>query len=307
MGRQRDASLYKSKRMRATRLDRSGRPVHGPESIVVTKGQITTTFTPNVEEGEAITQPNGNGDNCLNVPGQNNFTGFSVESQFCNVDFALFEMLTGNPVVLNDDGQIRGIKQGTSIDLSGVNFALELWTGAQVSDNPREGSEGEWGYIMSPFLSGGTLGDIVVENAAITFTVTGMQTRNGATWGKGPYKVDLVGGVAAPLYEALTNTDHLLTIIVEIAPPEALPGFQAFLDPTDPAVTSVTATGTGLTKTFAPVPAGTDPVEYDFGDGTWDYAETGSYTKTYDAADTYTVTARRGTSKVTSQVVVTAA
>lgn len=307
MGRQKEVSLYKSKRMRATRLDLAGRPVYGPESVVITRGQISTTFTPNVEEGEAITQPNGNGDPCLNVPGQNTFSGFSVESTFCKVDFALFEMLTGNPVVLNEDGKIVGIDEGTDIDLSGVNFALELWTGAQVTDVLRPGAEGEWGYILAPFLSGGTLGDVVVENAAITFTVTGMQTKNGAAWGSGPYNVDLVGGVAAPLFQPLTSKKHRRITTVEIAPPEDVPGFLALLDRTDPALTdftatATTATGDGLSYTFAPVPAGTDPVEYDFGDGQWDYAETGTYTYEYATAGSYEVTARRGTSKITKTI-----
>lgn len=302
--RQKDVSLYRSKRMRATRLDGAGRPVYGPDSVVVTRGQISTTFTGNVEEGESISQPNGNGETCLNVTATPTFTGFTVESTFCKVDFALFEMLTGNPVVLNDDGTIVGIDEGTDIDLSNVNFALELWTGAQVSDAPRDGAEGEWGYVLAPFLSGGTLGDITIENAAITFTVTGMQTRNGAAWGAGPYNVELVGGVAAPLFQPLTNKKHRRITTVEIAPPEDVPGFLPLLDRTDPAVTGVTATGTGLVRTLAPTPAGTDPVYYEFGDGNWDYAETGSYTYTYPVAGTYTITAHRGTSTATTTVTV---
>ena len=305
MARQRDTGLYKSKRMRATLVDQAGRPVYGPESVVVTSGQITTTFTPNVEEGEAISQPNGNGDTCLNVPATPTYTGDTVEATFCKVDFSLFELLTGNPVVRNDDGTIVGIKKGTKIDLSKVNFALELWTGAQTDGAVRAGAEGAWGYILSPFLQGGTLGDITIENAAITFTVSGMQTKNGNAWGRGPYNVDLVGGVAAPLNEALDFSDHVQIITVEIAPPsDALSGFQALLDPAAPALTAVTATVVGSEATFAPTPAGTDPVEYDFGNGEWDYAETGSFVYEYPAAGTYTATARRGSSTVTTQVTV---
>lgn len=307
MGRQKEVSLYRSKRMRATRLDQSGRPVYGPESVVVTKGQISTSFTSNVEEGEAISQPNGNGDTCLNIPATPMFTGFSVESTFCNVDFALFELLTGNPVVLNDAGQIVGIDEGTDIDLSNVNFALELWTGAQSNDALRTGAEGIWGYILAPFLSGGTLGDITVENAAITFTITGMQTKNGAAWGSGPYNVDLVGGKAAPLFEPLTARKHRRITSVEIAPPEAASGFLALLNPSDTALTAVTATVAGQKVTLAPTPAGTGAVEYDFGNGEWDYAETGAYSYTYPKPGKYTVTARRGTTKATASVTVPSA
>lgn len=304
MGRQKEVSLYRSKRMRATRLDQSGRPVYGPESVVVTRGQISTAYTANVEEGEAISQPNGNGETCLNVPATPTFSGFSVESTFCNVDFALFELLTGNPVVLNDAGQIVGIDEGTDIDLSNVNFALELWTGAQTTDEPRAGAEGAWGYILNPFLSGGTLGDITVENAAITFTVTGMQTKDGGAWGSGPYNVDLVAGKAAPLFVPMTGKKHRRITVVEIAPPQDMPGFQALLNPADTALTAVTAAVTGSKVALSPTPAGTGAVEYDFGNGEWDYAETGAYSYTYPKPGTYTVTAKRGSSKATASVTV---
>lgn len=306
MARQKEVSLYRSKRMRATRLDQSGRPVYGPESVVVTRGQISTSFTANVEEGESISQPNGNGETCLNVPATPTFGGFSVESTFCKVDFALFEMLTGNPVVLNDDGTIVGIDEGTDIDLSNVNFALELWTGAQTSNELRPGAEGEWGYILAPFLSGGTLGDITVENAAITFTVTGMQTKNGAAWGSGPYNVDLVAGQPSPLFVPMTSKKHRRITVVEIAPPEDVPGFTALLNPADTALASVTATVAGSKITLAPTPAGTGAVEYDFGNGEWDYAETGAYTYEYPAPGQYKVTARRGSSQVSSTVTIPA-
>lgn len=303
--RQKDVSLYKSKRMRATLVDAVGRPVFGPESVVVTSGQISTTFTSNVEEGDSISQPNGNGDSCLNVPGTRTYTGETAEATFCKVDFALFELLTGSPVVRNDDGTIVGIKKGTKVDLSNVNFALELWTGAQTDGAAREGAEGSWGYILAPFLQGGTLGDITIENAAITFTVTGMQTKNGNTWGRGPYNVDLVGGVAAPLNEALDFSDHLQIITVEIAPPgDELSGFQPLLDRTDPALTSITATVTGNDVVFAPVPAGTDAVHYEFGNGEWDYAETGTFNYEYPEPGTYTAVGRRGSSRVTVPVVI---
>ena len=307
MGAQKQVSLYRNKRMRATRLDQAGRPVYGAESVVVTSGQITTAYTANVEEGESISQPNGNGDTCLNVASSPTFSGFSVEATFCNVDFALFEMLTGNPVVLNDAGTIVGIDEGTDVDLSNVNFALELWTGAQVSNGLREGSQGEWGYILTPFLSGGTLGDITVENAAVTFTVTGMQTKNGATWGKGPYDVELVAGVPAPLFKALTAKKHRRIISVEVAPPEDTFGFAALLNPTDTALTSVAGVVAGQKVTLTPTPAGTGAVEYDFGNGEWDYAVSGTFAYTYPKPGTYTVTARRGKSKTTTKVTVPSA
>ena len=309
MGKQKQISIYKSKVMRVTEVDFSGRPVIGDDSVIVTNGQITTQFTGNVEEGEALSATNGNGDICWTEPSDPSFTGYGIEATFCNVDFALFEKLTGHPVVLNDDGTIVGIEERSNIKLSDVTFALELWTGANTKDTARTGAEGEWGYILAPFVRGGTISDITVENAAITFGVTGMVTKNGTNWGSGPYNVELVGGVAAPLFEPVATTAYRRTMSVEIAPPQVYEGSIPLLDPTDPALTDFTFTddvGT-LEADFVPVPSGTDPVWYEFGDGSWDVADTGSYTHTYPAAGTYSVTARRGTSEITKNVVVSAA
>ena len=306
MGKQKQISLFKSKVMRVTEVDFSGRPVIGPESVIVTNGQITTQFTGNVEEGEALSGTNGNGDICWSEPSDPTFTGYTIEATFCNVDFALFEKLTGHPVILNDDGTIVGIEERGSIKLSDVTFALELWTGANTKAVARDGAEGEWGYILAPFVRGGTISDITVENAAITFGVTGMITKNGTNWGSGPYDVELVGGEAAPLFTPVDKTAYRRTMSVEIAPPTVYEGSIPLLDRTDPAITDITPTATGLSVAFAPVPAGTDPVWYEFGDGEWDVAETGSYTHVYAAAGTYTVTARRGVSEHSETLVVTA-
>jgi len=43
---------------------------------------------------------------------------------------------------------------------------------------------------------------------------------------------------------------------------------------------------------------------YDFGDGSWDTAFTGSYTHTYERAGTYTVTGYRGRTSATTTVTV---
>lgn len=304
MAKQKQVALYKSKTMRVTEVDFSGRPVYGPDSVIVTNGQITTAFTANVEEGESLSGINGNGDICWTEPSDPSFTGYGIEATFCNVDFALFEKLTGHPVVLNDDGTIVGIEEGSTVKLSDVTFALELWTGAKSTDVARAGAQGEWGYILTPFVRGGTITDITVENAAITFGVTGMVTKNGTNWGSGPYAVELVGGVAAPLFRPVAKTAYRRTMSVEVAPPTVFEGSIPLLDIADPALTGITATPTGKSVAIAPTPAGTDPVWYEFGDGEWDYAETGSYTHVYEAAGTYTITGRRGSSVATTTVTV---
>lgn len=305
--RSKKVSYLRGRRMRATRVDANGRPVYGDNATVTTKGFVTVSYTTNTEEGESITVVNANGETCVAEPATPTFSGFGVEAEFCDVDFALFELLTGQELVLDSDGQAIGITESTAVDLSAVSFGLELWLGADSKGaKASEGSQGQFGYILTPFLGGGVIGDVSIENAAITFTVTGMNTKNGSGWGAGPYNVELVDGVAAPLSTPMKSADHRRIMTVEVAAPEVFAGSTPLLDPSATAMTEIGATPEGLSVAFEPTPVGSDPVWYDFGDGSWDYAETGSYTHEYDEAGTYSVTASRGRSTVTSSVTVTA-
>lgn len=298
-------SLLRGRRMRATLVDGNGRPVIGDDSAVVTKGFITVSMTTNMEEGEAISQTNAGGETCISEPASPQFMGIGVEATFCEVDFALFSMLTGQELVRDSNGNVVGITESSDVDISAVNFALEMWLGA-VNDDvaPAQGSEGKFGYVLLPFLSGGIIGDYTIENAAITFTISSMNTQNGSGWGAGPYAVELVAGKPARLHQPLKAKDHRRTMVVEVAPPKVYSGAIPVLDPSGPALTGVTATVTGKVAAITPAPAGTGPVWYDLGDGSWEYAETGSYSHTYAAAGKYTITAQRGLATATTQVTV---
>lgn len=292
-------SFLRGKRMRATLLNAAAQPLVGENSVVTTKGFVTLTMTSNTEEGEAINVVNAGGETCVTEAATPTWTGVAVEAEFCDVDFALFEMLTGQEVVLDANGDAIGITESTDVDLSAVKFALEMWMGASTTATPAAGSQGFYGYVLLPHLGGGVIGDVTLANGAITFTITGMQTKNGANWGAGPHKVQLVAGVPAYLSTPMKANDHRRIMIVEVAPPTVYAGSTPLLSASDAVITDFTMTKTGLSVAFAPTPAGSAPMFYDFGDGTWDYTANGSYTHVYAANGTYTVIGKRGPSTIT--------
>lgn len=294
MAQAKKVSFLRGKRMRVTVVSSSGLPVYGPNSVVSTKGVVTLSYTTNVVDGEAISVPNMNGEACIAEVATPTFTGFGVEAEFCEVDFSLLSILTGQAAYVDDNGQIIGLTESTDVNLASVNFALEMWLG---SSNP-----GDYGYVLTPFLGGGVISDVTIENGAISFTVTGLQTKNGNGWGKGPYKVEKVVGVDSVLRTAMLANDHRRTLQTQVAPPATYAGATPLLDPSKPALTDITGTVAVKQVTFAPVPTGTDPIWYDFGDGTWDYAPTGGFVKTYATAGTWQVIARRGSSMITKAV-----
>lgn len=290
--------------LRVTRLDGCGQPVFGDASVVTTKGFISVGITTTVDAGTEINVTNANGERCVYEPAKPRFMGHAGEVQFCEVDPEVYTLLTGQEPVLDAAGNAIGFVNDTAVDTNTVGFALEVWMGAPVVEC--EGDAGVFGYMLLPFLQGGVLGDLTVENAAVTFTVNNFATKDGNGWGVGPYDVVLDSmNNPSPLLTPLTSTSHLLAITTDVPPPEPQYGARPLLDPTDDAITDVTPTVDDLEVTFAPDPAGSDPWWIDFGDGTWDYSGDGSnIVHTYGAAGTYEFTAHRGTSTVTDEVTV---
>lgn len=294
--------------MRVTELDGCGRPVYGDSSVGVSDGFVTITFTANTDEGEEINVTNAAGRTCVRETPCPQFLGYTVEIEFCNVDPALFAILTGQDPELDAEGLAAGFRVNSDISGCDSGFALEVWTGTPgVRCAEGAGADSQsGGYILLPFLQGGIFGDFTIENGAISFTVTGAATKTGSGWGVGPYDVVLDGaGAAGPLAVPIRDGDHLLVRFTDVAPPEPGCGTRPLLDPSAPALTDVTTDVDGLTATFTPVPPGDDPWWVDFGDGTWDYAATGDdLVHAYATAGDYSWIAYRGSSQVTGTVTV---
>lgn len=305
----RKISLMRGKRLRMTRLDGCGRPVFGEASTAVTKGFITVSFTANTSETDEILVTNAGGDRCVYEPAETSITGYGVEIEFCEVDPDLFSLVTGQDVVLDSFGNSSGFDIDTSVDLSGLGFALELWMGAGTAEGDScgvGGGEGNFGYLLLPYLRGGIVGDFSVENGNITFTITGANTRDGNTWGNGPYSdIQMSGGAPSAMLTPVKPTTALRLILTDVAPPEVVAGTRPLLDPTLPALASVSATGTGLEADFTVTPVSTGPVWYDFGDGEWDYVlAPGAGSHVYEAAGAYTVRASQNGKFVETTVIV---
>lgn len=307
----RKISLMRGKRLRMTRLDGCGRPVFGEASTAVTKGFITVSFTANTSETDEILVTNAGGDRCVYEPAETSITGYGVEIEFCEVDPDLFSMVTGQDVVLDSFGNSSGFDIDTSVDLSGLGFALELWMGAGSADAAScstEGGDGNFGYLLLPYLRGGIVGDFSVENGNITFTITGANTRDGNAWGVGPYSdIQMSGSAPSAMLTPVKSTTALRLILTDVAPPEPMAGTRPLLDPSLAALTAVSATGDGgsLEADFTVTPASTGPVWYEFGDGEWDYVlAPGVGSHVYSEPGTYTVRATQNGSFVETTVTV---
>lgn len=294
--------------MRVTALDGCGQPVYGEDSVGVSDGFVTISFTANTDEGEEINVTNAAGRTCVREVPCPQFLGYTVEIEFCQVDPAVLAILTGQDVELDAQGLAAGFRMNSGNSGCDRAFGLEIWTGTPGErcnpDAPVGSASG--GYLLLPFMQGGIFGDFTIENAAISFTVTGAATKTGGLWGVGPYNVILnAEGTPTPLAVPIAEDDHLLVRFTEVAAPDVFCGTMPLLNPNGAALTAVTQTAEGLAATFTPDPEGTDPWWVDFGDGTWDYSPNGAaIVHTYAMAGTFTAIAHRGSTQVTTEVVV---
>ena len=245
------ASLLRGYTLRATKLDGCGNPALGARSTVTTEGFVSVGVTANTDEGEPIQVPNARGKLCINDVPTPKFLNYGLEIVFCDVDPVLFTLLTGQPLVLDAQGNPTGFRINSKVDLDKSGFALELWTGvAGLACEPGQASL--TGYMLFPFVKGGVLGDFSVENAAINFTITGAVTKDGSNWGVGPYDVQLdEDGVAGPLLEAADTADHFIHFPTSVEPPVAVQGGQALGVPATGAAQGTPAT-LSPTNSYAP-------------------------------------------------------
>lgn len=292
-------SLVRGRRIRVTREDSCGRVVYGDDSQVVSSGFISVNFTANTTETDEINVTNANGETCVYEASQTQLAGYSIEVAFCRVDPELASIVTGQPVVIGADGEtIIGFDIDTKIRIDDVNFGFEMWMGVNANGEACDTAGAKkLGYLLLPYLSGGILSDFTVENNAVTFTLTGARTKDGNSWGRGPYQDIMLtsSGQPGPMATPVSTTTALRLIEVDVDAPAAADGARPVLNPTNAALTSVTAVedsddATGMTADLSTTPAATAPIYWEFGDGTWDYvAAPGATSHEYDSPGTYTV------------------
>lgn len=216
-------TTVRGKAVRVTQLDECGAVA---DLFVVSDGFISVTLTAEIESGDEFIQKNANGALCVNERSPDELKRLNVNVDWCQVDPDIISLITGFPVELDGTDAV-GFRVETG--QNNEKWALEVWTGLSGDQCAEEGAC--FGYILVPFVAGAQFGDIVVENAAATFTTTGYTEAN-SQWGLGPW--DVIGDPAAPLDVAIAANQIALLRKTCVAPPTAVCGSQAVPSPSSP-------------------------------------------------------------------------
>lgn len=288
--------LLNGKRLRITRLDSCGRVVYGDNNVAISSGFVSIAAKAVTSATTAVDLKNANGDSVVKDSATTSFSDYTLDITFAEVDPELFALVTGQSVRYDANGNVIGFSVNSDVTLDGQGIAIEVWTGSPSGDACNDvGAQGSFGYVLYPFVQGGYLSDHTIAEGGITFAISGASTQDGNGWGTGPYKVVLGSDGTTPskLAAPLLANDHEVILITGVAPPAATVGTRPQLDPSATPVTAVTfaaTTGHAGTITITGGGAGVG-VQYDFGDGTWDYVTGTSTSHTFPAAGTYTVKA----------------
>ena len=203
-------SVVRAPSVRVTRLDACGAPVVGACSTATSNSFVDITLTKVLQERQDALQINGNGDICVDKPKAPILRWYEVNLQFCNVDPELLNILTDDPLVLNDATIPEAVgyrtRRGT---IATNNFALEFWVGTE--DEECDDGETVYGYGLLPWMYQGYITDLTFGNQVTTFTVNAI-TKFGTPWGTGPYNVlvnqtGLNAGLPGPLLTPMTSED----------------------------------------------------------------------------------------------------
>lgn len=215
-------SVVRAPALRVTRLDACGVLVESACSSATSSGFVEIALTKVLQERQDALQLTANGDICADVPKAPILRWYEANVQFCRLDPELLNIMTADPLVLNDALEPVAVGWDTNVgDIELSNFGLEFWVGTE--DESCDDGNVTYGYGLLPWMRQGYLTDVTFNNGVVTWTVNAI-TRGNAQWGTGPYNV-LVNetganaGLPGPMLTAIGSTTHKRFFWTELPPP----------------------------------------------------------------------------------------
>lgn len=222
-------SVVRAEKVRVTRQGPCGEFTSTGCDFAVSSGFVDIALTKVFQERQDALQLNANGDICVDKPKAPILRWYEVVITFCNVDPELFNIVSADPLILNDAATPEAVGWCTLPDSAATsNFGLEFWTG--TDDDDCEDGEVTYGYGILPRVVQGSIGDVTFANGVINFTVNAI-TRGANQWGVGPYNVIINetganAGFPGPLLSAVNTASHKCFMWTNLAPPAAACGCQ---------------------------------------------------------------------------------
>jgi hypothetical protein len=197
------AKMSRGKMLRITKLNECGAIVEGAGSSLVASAFVSGTFTPNYQEVQEISLADANGGICIEDRSPVALRWVDVSLVICTLDPTMINLITGDPLVLDDAASPNTVGFRLDADLTGsANFAMEFWSGI-VGQSCDPSGFTKYGYWLFPWMRDAQWGEWVIQNDALTITLTARAVYGG-DWGVGPYDVRRDAVTPATLEPLLT-------------------------------------------------------------------------------------------------------
>jgi hypothetical protein len=165
--------------IRVTRLDAAGNLLNGAGDSYTTSAFLRTSFTPEYEEGDEITEKSADGTVCVSYKAPDTLKRITMEIAICDPDPELTALMSGGLLLRKnfgsfaspDNKSVGWAAPAVGDDPAGNGVCVEVWSFA-VKDGKRA-STLPYFYWVFPYVKLRQSGDRVIENGLLANTFEG--------------------------------------------------------------------------------------------------------------------------------------
>lgn len=171
--------------LRVSRLAPDGTILAGSNTIYTQKAFMSFQFSPEMEEGEEITEKNADGSICYSAQEASTLKRVTLSLSVCSPDPELEELLLGGTIFTSASGEAVGYASPEAGEVTNPDgLALEVWSRAMNSSGKPMSTNPFYRWVF-PFASFAPSGDRVMENGLMANEYEGWAVGN-PEFGTGP-------------------------------------------------------------------------------------------------------------------------
>lgn len=146
--------------------------------VLVTKGFISASFSPQFEDGDEITEKAADGSVCISYKGNDSLTRLDFSLSLCSPDPEVTQLLAGGCIIRDDDGAVVGYTSVPVGSAVGNPVAVEIWSIANIGGKPA--SDKPYWHWVFPYVKVRYDGDREFTNGALSNEFSGQALGNSA-------------------------------------------------------------------------------------------------------------------------------
>lgn len=170
--------------LRVSRLAEDGSILLGENSIYTQKAFMSFQFTPEMEEGEEITEKNADGSICYSSQERSTLKRVTLSLSVCSPDPELEELLLGGTVFRTGDEVVGYAAPEAGAVANENGIAIEAWSRAMDASGKPMANKGFYRWVF-PYGAFAPSGDRVMENGLLANEYEGWAVGN-ENFGTGP-------------------------------------------------------------------------------------------------------------------------